>query len=542
VLQSKGLRRAGLVYVLQREDELKQLARELEAITREWNQVVAQMRLQYEFFQRNQTLLGSLEQQRLNAMVANDANPVTFPAKTSTQAEANAAAAARAELSNRANYLANLANQIEQLRGTLFRTQVEYQNLRAAAASREADYYRGEAQLNGLAAELRKRYKELGDDSDVKVALEILNKDSERRYALGPREDYAANVKAMALAVLQAKGFQAVKGGGGVELGADVDLQTAVFYVESSRNELLQALKKQKSWKDAAAFRRKTAAASWKQEQKLESEERDAATAVDAKAKGAELQSLRGRIARLRQEEHEAEKARKEIAADLAEKRARFVACAGLLRKAIEVSHEGHEEVDRSAEVKRALADLKKRPKKKPKAHDQVLLEEVEAAIRTEKVPLIPDRNAQLLSVTVNSAPGRKMVVDPNAEVVRVSERFAAAVGLHPDDNEPPVTFTTPDGRTLQGRRATIPSVQLGPFPVTEVDCLIVLGDYDAPPVLGANVLDQFLVQHDPDAGMLTLTRINVKPAVSRPAPHGGSGAPAKSKDRPKAVPARIGG
>ena len=79
-----------------------------------------------------------------------------------------------------------------------------------------------------------------------------------------------------------------------------------------------------------------------------------------------------------------------------------------------------------------------------------------------------------------------------------------------------PVTVTMPDGQALSARAATLKSIKIGQLDATTVPCLIVLDNYDGPPVLGASFLDRFHYQLDTDAGTLTLTRVDVAPAKIR--------------------------
>ena len=82
------------------------------------------------------------------------------------------------------------------------------------------------------------------------------------------------------------------------------------------------------------------------------------------------------------------------------------------------------------------------------------------------------------------------------------------------------VSVTMPDGQVSRARRATLKSVQVANFTAHDVTCLVLLDGYDAPPVLGASFLDNYLVKIDTDANTLTLTRVDVPPrAPARPVP-----------------------
>jgi hypothetical protein len=92
-----------------------------------------------------------------------------------------------------------------------------------------------------------------------------------------------------------------------------------------------------------------------------------------------------------------------------------------------------------------------------------------------------------------------------------------------------------PDGETVRARRARLQTVALGKLAARNVDCLVMLDEYDAPPVLGASYFDQFVIKVDSDANRLTLTQVTV-------APHfGKSDARAPEKGARKNSPARTG-
>jgi len=118
------------------------------------------------------------------------------------------------------------------------------------------------------------------------------------------------------------------------------------------------------------------------------------------------------------------------------------------------------------------------------------------------------------VAATVNGVQGLKLVLDPSVETVRVAERFAVSVGLVSAQEETPVivSVTMPDGQAIRARRATLKSVQVADFTAHDVACLVLLDGFDAPPVLGASFLDNYVVNIDADANKLTLTQVNVPP------------------------------
>jgi hypothetical protein len=146
-------------------------------------------------------------------------------------------------------------------------------------------------------------------------------------------------------------------------------------------------------------------------------------------------------------------------------------------------------------------------------------LKDLERVIHSEKVPVDRDRAILWVEATLNGKPGQPMIVDPaststsaGAETC-LSARVAAAVGVRPAAGEPPLTFTTADGRTIPARRARLASLQLGPWVVRELECLVLSEDYgETPSRLGGRLMKRFAIKVDKDANLLELTQVQVKP------------------------------
>ena len=91
----------------------------------------------------------------------------------------------------------------------------------------------------------------------------------------------------------------------------------------------------------------------------------------------------------------------------------------------------------------------------------------------------------------------------------------------HPQGREcAAVPIAMSDRKTLEANPGRIASLQVGPFSINDVECLILPEGYDTPPVLGASFLDQFASKVDFPAAQLTLVKVDVKPAhTTRAAP-----------------------
>ena len=543
VLRSRGLRQKGLVYVLDKEDKVQELMNDMVIKFRNVQDAMARMRVLETEGNRIRANFFELQQQK-QAIDDADVRPIPDPTPNRpADPNANQAERMRAqqqqeqererarqrhreEAHHRQLLRSTLVDAMTRLQLAFTNTESEYNRLGTFVVSERNDLSRGQADLNALFGQIQKDYEDLRNDPEVKDALKTLNRDTRRPLALGPIENYKANVQRMAAGLLAEKGFQR-KQGGGLILGADADLQAARSLVKSTRMDLAVALHRSQGLQDGIASRRKREA------DLAAREARTAAALVDAAEPEkatltAELDRVRADLAKLREEQADGEKSLKEVTQGVAAKRESFVESVGLLEKAVDASRQKREEVGGDREVEAALKrfkskitlTLKGNSARRPKSDPD--LEEAKKVIQVEEVALVPDRTAPWVTATVNGVQGLRLVLDPSVEAVRVAERFATKVGLVPGPEETPVIVPVPmpDGQVIRARRATLISVQVGNFTAHDVPCLVLLDGYDAPPVLGAGFLDNYLVKIDTDANKLMLTRVNVPPLPpSRPVP-----------------------
>jgi clan AA aspartic protease (TIGR02281 family) len=318
-------------------------------------------------------------------------------------------------------------------------------------------------------------------------------------------------------------------------LGTDAHVETLVALTDSFQHDLGFALARQQTKQHDAGVRKKRIGEAIASEARLVA----GPTAADARKKdqaAAQLKAVRDQIRHLRVEADREEKARKVQIEETSALREAFVKCVAVLQKTVDQGKRFHEEpaVDGGAKGPtdhnlKAAATPVPSPVTAPQRE---FLDNAEKAIETETIPLEPDKTVYWVTTTLNGKPGQRMVIDPDAETVRIPARSAEALGIAKDEQEPEVQVTTSDGTTLAARPSRIASVEIGPFTVNNVECLIMPDGYEAPPVLGASVLDQFLSTLDLDAAKLTLVKVDVKPVYSRTTPRTGAGAGAQAKKR----------
>src|SRR5205085_1885805 len=110
--------------------------------------------------------------------------------------------------------------------------------------------------------------------------------------------------------------------------------------------------------------------------------------------------------------------------------------------------------------------------------------------------------------VTLNGRVTQTMVVDSGASAVSISAKTAEQCGLAPGPGDPTVEATLADGRKVKSKLMVLESVQVGPFTVHNVECLVDPAAGDTPALLGATFLRHFSYKSDLAAGELHLTQL----------------------------------
>ncbi len=146
-------------------------------------------------------------------------------------------------------------------------------------------------------------------------------------------------------------------------------------------------------------------------------------------------------------------------------------------------------------------------------------LEKAEAAVLTETVSLRKEGGIFWVDVTFNGKVTKSMAFDTGAADVVLPADFAAEIGLRPGPDTPTVRARVADGSVVEAKTMTVPSMRVGKFTVKDVACTIMPADKtNVPPLLGQTFQRNFLLKFSPDAGKLTLSRVET-PDAPRPGP-----------------------
>ncbi len=97
------------------------------------------------------------------------------------------------------------------------------------------------------------------------------------------------------------------------------------------------------------------------------------------------------------------------------------------------------------------------------------------------------------------------MTWDSGCSDTQLSRDTAAALGLDLNDKSPSIEITIANGATIKAKKAVLDSVQLGPFTLHSVECVVMEGS----DLLGNSFQSHFLSRLDQQSGKLQLTPID---------------------------------
>ena len=540
VLARKGLRRVGTSYVTEASLDLNARQGALKRDYQEWDQLQTRREQLRETFEENRAILANLSQQR-RALLAARAESFSasnsprrhegphpppgmmppppppgggpMPGSGPPRPEDDPRVRAMRERESLSNQILKLEKQMIQVWAQLIPTEILEARLAAITRKKREDIQQREVALSGAVDATLRREAELAEDSEVRHAIEAINQTANPPVVLGRFEDTKADH-----ARLANEPHRDADDTAGVKepdfwLGADADPVILEALAESFQHDLGVALAKRESRRHDAEVRKKRLAA-------------------------AQSKSLRDQIKRLRDEADREERARKDLIEQTSTLREAFLKSLAALRKMDDRSQGVHEEAANAGPSKDASGQPKDKATPKVQApvalsrSQRSFLDNAEKTVFTETISLEPDKYVSWVNATLNGKPDQRILIDPNLETIRISSRFAEALGVVRDEKEAPVPVTTGEGTTLSARTAWLASVQLGSFAVEHVECLVLPEGYDAPPVLGRSFLDHFACNVDLENDRLTLVRVDVKPVYTKAPARTSIGGKAKEKGR----------
>ncbi len=204
------------------------------------------------------------------------------------------------------------------------------------------------------------------------------------------------------------------------------------------------------------------------------------------------------------------------IAAEVGRARQKYMRDVRSLRNLVDKTKAEYARLAAEAAITAAIAELNQTARRplalgpRPNfAKHLKQLQKLEDAIVTEKIKLRSASGVLWVEVALNGDSAKSMVFDTGASLVSLPTEMAAALGLHPTENDPILHVGLADGRTVEAKRMVLDSVRVGEFTVRHVDCVVMpAGQRNVPPLLGGAFLRHFVYEVDPSAKTLTLSKV----------------------------------
>src|SRR5208282_1009651 len=205
-----------------------------------------------------------------------------------------------------------------------------------------------------------------------------------------------------------------------------------------------------------------------------------------------------------------------QLNAEVAQSREKYMQAVLDLRKSVDELTAKYDVLSKNPEITKALEALSASTKSKQKLgpsakiRDAIkLLEKAEGSVQSETIELHRENGVFHVYASLGKVP-TKMVFDTGASLTTISTKLAGRIGLKPKTADPTVRLTTADGTVVEAKRLVIPSVRVGKFTIQNVECVVMPAEKgDVDPLLGQTFLKHFKVEFSPEAGKLSLKKLD---------------------------------
>jgi clan AA aspartic protease (TIGR02281 family) len=187
------------------------------------------------------------------------------------------------------------------------------------------------------------------------------------------------------------------------------------------------------------------------------------------------------------------------------------------LRKSVDTVTAKYSQLEKNAEVARALAALAEASKTKQKQKlgpSKELLDAVKQLKAFERLvtreSVEPDRENGVYHVQawLNEKGPFRMIFDTGAGITTIPAKIATQIGLEPRPDDPTIQLEVADGNKVAAKKVTIPKVKVGKVTVTNVECAVMPADRgDASLLLGQTFIEH--VRYTMRSGKLIIERLD---------------------------------
>jgi clan AA aspartic protease (TIGR02281 family) len=207
-----------------------------------------------------------------------------------------------------------------------------------------------------------------------------------------------------------------------------------------------------------------------------------------------------------------------QLNAEVAQTREKYIEAVLELRKSIEDIQAKYGTLSKDPEITKSLDALSAATKSKHRLgpskalRDAIaLLDKSAKTVQSESINLQRDGGVFHVTATLGKVPAR-MVFDTGAGLTTIPARLAARIGVKAVPGDAPVRLKTADGTVVEAKQVTIPTVRVGKFSVANVEAAVMPSEKgDVDPLLGQSFFKHFKVEFSPDAGTLSLKRLQVE-------------------------------
>lgn len=547
VLNGKGLRRSGSVYILEQENEILRLQEARQKAVDEYT--VAQQQA----FGIEQKLVAigdhiATKQAEYTGLLvlldsmnprlpATSTNGLVLPGNIAVGKNANGSEnpdQANTERLARITDPAFFAQEARKLReraeivsAEIVNAQQQSANLKNAQLeySAEATRRRGEAEqldanINDSFRKLLREYEDLAKDATLRAALNEINKTARPPVTLGPIWDYRRNLKRFAIEDLRDQGILAGRGQN-FEFAPHREVRRALVRCEKGELSLRIDLQKLDSRDRQDADRARRLERLEAQTKRLDDQwERAEPRSRTKKELADERERMLSLIGKQRDEAALAEKARRKLDAKYGQDLERFVEDVDALKAAMVKAEDGAKKLLANPDVQRIQESLGGKNRVRQAIGSLTAYESRRAGeflkmVAKAPVQLEPDKTVCWILADLNGKPAQRMVLDPGVESIRLTESRARGLGVMPAEGRPTIEVQAPDGTTLKAKRVSLESVRVGSLTLKNIECLIVPEGHGAPAVFGVKSLKGLVsrVARDEQPPMLILSRVTIQAA-----------------------------
>lgn len=205
---------------------------------------------------------------------------------------------------------------------------------------------------------------------------------------------------------------------------------------------------------------------------------------------------------------------------EVGQSREKFMQAILDLRKSVDEIKGKYDELAKNTEVTKALDALSAASKSKQRLgpskalRDAIkLLEKAEGSVQSDTIELHKENGVFHVFTTLINGKKKepvKMVFDTGAGLTTISSKLADSLGLKAKPTDQTIKLKIADGSEIEGKKLVVPFIRVGKFTIANVECAVMpAAKLNVDPLLGQTFFKHFKVEFSPEAGRLSLKRLD---------------------------------